>query len=95
LKKTSAPKGKQGQIFLKTPDIYKLEYRHAGGQHPFLNKFKPCALTTMAVDYTPDGSYMTYGEDAGMTSYGLNLSFTEIMPIYDRDYASSSNDMGF
>ncbi len=95
LKKTSAPKGKQGQIFLKTPDIYKLEYIHDGGQHPFMNKFKPCALTAMSVDYTPDGSYMTYGEDTGMTSYGLNLSFTEIMPLYDTDYNNFSNDMGF
>ena len=95
LKKTSAPKGKQGKIFLKTPDIYELEYLHADSQHPFMNKFKPCALTAMSVDYTPDGSYMTYGEDAGMTSYGLNLSFTEIMPLYDTDYNTSSADMGF
>lgn len=95
LKKTSAPKGKQGNIFLKTPDIYELKYIHGGGQHPFMNKFKPCALTAMSVDYTPDGSYMTYGEDAGMTSYGLNLSFTEIMPLYDTDYNTSSADMGF
>ena len=94
LKKTSAPK-KSSSVFLKTPDIYKLEYQHAEGQHPFMNKFKPCALTSMSVDYTPDGSYMTYGEDAGMTSYGLNLAFSEILPIYDTDYNSSSSDMGF
>lgn len=95
LKKTSAPKGKQGTIFLKTPDIYELKYMHNNDQHPFMNKFKPCALTAMSVDYTPDGSYMTYGDDAGMTSYGLNLSFTEIMPLYDVDYNNSSADMGF
>ena len=95
LKKHSAPKKSSGQLFLKFPDIFKLEYVYQGsGQHPFMNKFKPCALTNVSVDYTPDGSYMTYGENGSMTSYNLALSFGEIEPNYEDEYQNPS-DMGF
>ena len=83
LKRTSAPKREGGQLFLKFPDIFKLEYIYQGsGQHPFMHKFKPCALTNLSVDYTPDGSYMTYKDVPSMTAYNLSLSFGEIEPIY-------------
>jgi hypothetical protein len=95
LKKHSSPKRSNGQLFLKFPDIFKLEYVYQGsGQHPFMNKFKPCALTQVSVDYTPDGSYMTYGENGSMTSYNLALSFGEIEPNYEDEYQNPS-DMGF
>ena len=95
LKKHSAPKKSNGQLFLKFPDIFKLEYVYQGsGQHPFMNKFKPCALTNVSVDYTPDGSYMTYEENGSMTSYNLALSFGEIEPNYEDEYQNPS-DMGF
>jgi len=98
LKKHSAPKiDKGGSIFLKTPDIFKLQYIYngdgsesSGGDHPYLNKIKPCALTSIGVNYTPGGTYMTYqgdGEGAGsMTQTMLSLTFTELEPIYDIDY---------
>ena len=54
----------------------------------------PCALTNLSVDYTPDGSYMTYGENGSMTAYNLSLSFGEIEPNYEDEYDSPS-DMGF
>lgn len=83
LKRASAPKREGGQLFLKFPDIFKLEYIYqGGGQHPFMHKFKPCALTNLSVDYTPDGSYMTYKDVPSMTAYNLSLSFGEIEPIY-------------
>ena len=47
----------------------------------------------MTVDYTPDGSYMTY-DDGSMTSYNVNMTFGELNPIYAEDF-DNSNDMGF
>ena len=83
LKRASAPKKTDGQLFLRFPDIFQLEYVYQGsGQHPFMHKFKPCALTNLSVDYTPDGSYMTYKDVPSMTAYNLSLSFGEIEPIY-------------
>ena len=57
--------------------------------HPYLNKIKPCALTDLNVNYTPDGSYMTYRDGGSMTRYTLTMSFSEIEPIYQNDYEGS------
>ena len=98
LKKHSAPKiEKNGSIFLKTPDIFQLQYIYngdgsepSGGDHPYLNKIKPCALTSIGVNYTPGGTYMTYQGDGkgggSMTQTMLSLTFTELEPIYNIDY---------
>ena len=95
-KKNMAPKrSKAGAIFLKSPNVFRLEYMFKeGGQHPFLNKIKLCALRSFDVQYTPDGSYMTY-DDGSMTSYQVSLNFGELNPIFDTDYEGSDNDMGY
>ena len=50
-----------------------------------MNMIKPCALTSINVNYTPDGSYMTYETNGSMVGYDLNLTFQEIEPIYRSD----------
>ena len=93
-KKNMAPIRERGRLFLKTPNVFKLKYMFKNGrEHPFLNKIKVCALMHMQVDYTPDGSYMTY-DDGSMTSYNLTMTFGELNPIYQEDF-KNSNDMGF
>ena len=93
-KKNMAPKRK-GNLFLESPNVFKLKYIFKNGQqHPFLNKIKICALQSFNVQYTPDGSYMTY-EDGSMTSYQVSMSFGELNPIFADDIEMSSNDMGF
>ena len=86
---------KKGALFLKSPDVFKLKYMYKGGRdHPYLNKIKLCALRSFDVQYTPDGSYMTY-DDGSMTSYQVTMNFGELNPIYDTDYDGSENDMGY
>ena len=90
-----APQRVKSKLFLKTPNVFKLKYIFkGGGQHPFLNKIKMCALTQFNVTYAPDGSYMTY-DDGSMTSYDVRLSFGELNPIYAEDYDRNTNDMGY
>ena len=85
-----------GELFLVTPDIFKIQYLLKGGtDHPYINRIKTCALTNCSVDYTPTGSYMTF-EDGAMVSYTLNLSFEELEPIYHDDYdALDKDEIGF
>jgi len=91
-KMNSAVQRSKSHAFLLTPNIFKLEYIYNGsGQHPFLNKFKPCALTNFSVNYTPDGSYMTYRDGGSLTSYNISMSFSELEPIYQDDYAKDYN----
>jgi hypothetical protein len=85
LKKTMAPRKTAGSLFLGVPAVYQIRYIYnGGGDHPFLNKLKPCALTGFNVNYAPDGSYMTY-QDGSMTSYTVDMQFDELEPIYNED----------
>jgi len=95
-KKNMAVRRSSSGLFLETPYVFDLKYIYSGGstQHPFLNKIKKCALTNFNVQYTPDGSYMTY-KDGSMTSYSVSMQFSELSPIYASDYDDSSDDMGY
>ena len=96
-----APKGKGGDLFLKAPDVFWIEYQKGksainekGKLHPSLNliapedaKKKACALMNMSVNYTPLGTYMTYDdEEATIVQYDILLGFREITPVYQVDY---------
>ena len=84
-KKTMAVRQSPGSLFLGVPSVYDIKYIYkSGDDHPFLNKIKPCALTGFNVNYTPDGSYMTY-QDGSMTSYAVDMQFDELEPIYNED----------
>ena len=85
-KKSMAPEISPERIFLYTPDIFQLQYIHnKGGGHPYLNRFKPCALTNFSANYTPGNSYMTY-KDGSMTQYQVAMTFSELEPIYQNDH---------
>ncbi len=85
----------EGELFLKTPNIFKIKYLYQNNDHPYINLIKTCALTNCSVDYTPTGSYMTF-QDGGMVSYTMNLTFEELEPIYYDDYDSlEENQIGF
>ena len=77
--------GMNGGIFLKPPDVFLLRYLSNGRDHPFLNVFKPCALTNMSTNYTGTGTYSTYS-DATPVNIKLSLVFKEINPVYSEDY---------
>ena len=95
-KKAMAPKLKGGALFLYTPNIFFIDFKYKSQDHPFLNRIKPCALTSFGVNYTPDGAYATYA-DGSPVAYNLQFSFSEIEPIYDKDYESGegAKGMGF
>ena len=96
MKRNMTPQRSSEALFLKSPRIFELEYifGDTNREHPFLNKFKPCACTNFTVNYTPDGSYMTYRDTPSMTSYQISMSFGEIEPIYADEY-KNDNNMGF
>jgi len=74
---------------MKAPFIYEIRYLKNGTDehHPSINRIKKCALQSVSVDYTPDGSYMTFNDpDRTMVSYGLTLQFSELEPVTEKDY---------
>ena len=74
--------------FLSTPNVFELAYRKGNGNHPFLHKFKTCALTDMSVNYTGENVYASYS-DGTPVSMIMDLTFKELVPIYDSDYSGN------
>lgn len=98
LKKNMTPQS--NGIYLETPNIFELTYKKGSNNHPFLHKFKQCALTDMSVNYTGEGVYATYGgsdNNGGGTpvSMIMDLGFKELEPIYSGDYEDSDTSVGF
>lgn len=95
-KRNMAVRRDESLLFLKTPNIFRISYQHKGKEHNGINKIKECALQSCSVDYTPDGSYMTFDDPSGaevgsMVSYSLTLQFMELEPIYFDDYESTQS----
>ena len=101
LKMAMAPKrGEQGRggVLINAPNLFLLQYRSGGKPHPFLNSFKPCALTSFAVNYTGSGTYATYGagtSDSTPVHMKVAMTFKETNPIYEEDYTDVPNGVGY
>ena len=81
--------GKAGgpSFFLGTPNIFRLRFVTDGNRNILgVNKFKPCALQNVDINYTPEGQWMAY-ENGMPISVMMTLRFAELEPIYDTDYS--------
>ena len=94
-KQAMSVKRSQSVLLLKAPHTFRIQYKTSNQDHPYLNRFKECALTNCSVNYTPDGQYMSYDDSdpngRSMTAYELSLSFQELEPIFDDDYDDGDN----
>ena len=89
-KQGMSPIKSKSNLFLKSPNTFRLRYIHRKSgdesEHKYLPKFKECALTSTGVNYTPNNNYATF-PNGGMVAYQLTLSFQELEPIFNNDYA--------
>jgi hypothetical protein len=102
-RKVTRVEGGQGTVgsagapsyFLGTPHVFQLSYRTAaGGNILGVNKFKPCALTDFAVNYAPEREWLAY-EGGQPVSVQIDMSFTELEPIYNTDYNQNVSNRAF
>lgn len=90
-------------VFLKSPNVFDIQFQSGAETtpHKSLPRIKTCALIGCDVDYTPDGSYMTFNDEAQgypMTCYQLTLRFSELEPVYAKDYqvqGLGQDDIGY
>ena len=85
----AARKQKTGNLFLGTPNVFKLEYRSGSNSIAGMNKFKICALTGFQVNYAPSGQWAAYDEGQP-ASVVMSMSFQELEPIFETDYKATS-----
>ena len=72
--------------FISSPDVFQLTYMNGKGKpHPFLNNFMPMALVQTGVNYSGSGTFSTF-HDGTPTHIELDLTFTELNPVYREDY---------
>jgi hypothetical protein len=94
LKKSMSPKrSPSSSAFLCSPDIFHLNFKKGSGEHPYLNRFKPMAMTNCSVNYTGTGTYATY-DDGSPVVYTLSMTFQELSPVYDQDYDTDQGLIG-
>ena len=95
-KQKMAVKKSDANLYLKAPNTWRLAYKRPNSQdHPFLNKFKECAMTSFTANFTPDGNYATF-EDGVMASYDITMAFSELEPIFRHDYDGfAANEIGY
>ena len=91
--------GGTGGLFIKSPRVFLLQYKSGDRTHPFLNKFKLCALTDLQVNYTGSGTYATYaGRLKAPVHMIISMTFKELNPIYAEDqlsgYAAGTDNVG-
>ena len=81
--------GNGGSLFLGSPNIFRLCYKNNSRRIRGLNTFKICAVTSVEVDFTPDGVYQSY-DDAKAISQPvrsvMGVTFNELTPIFANDY---------
>ena len=95
LKTASAAKlTKDAMGFLNSPDIFRIKYMKGGQAHPFLNRFKTCALANISMTYTGSGTYATY-RDGTPVHMKMDLSFKELNPIYAEDHEEVTRGVGY
>jgi len=92
-KQGMAPQKSTTNLFVKAPHTFRIEYRHKGEKHKFLNEFKECALTNLTTNYTPEGQYATF-YDGPMVSYEMQMQFAELDPVFNEDYTEGTGSSG-
>ena len=70
--------------FIRVPNLCKFTFMKGHNVHPWLVQFKPCAISNVEVNYTPDGTYATH-PDGAPVSVELRLSFMETKVIFAQE----------
>ena len=76
-------------LFLVSPNIFRLAFMNGQDRIRSLNSFKLCALTTCQINFTPDGVYQAYDDPSVISQpvrSQMTLGFTELTPIFHDDY---------
>lgn len=67
--------------FIRVPNVCRVSFMKGGQLNQYVPQYKMCAITEVDINYTPDGTYATYG-DGNMVAIGLTLAFQETKLIF-------------
>jgi hypothetical protein len=76
-------------LFLGSPNVFRLQYKNENRRIKGLNIIKVCALTACQIDFTPDGTYQSYDDQDAVSMpvrSTMGLTFNELTPLFKDDY---------
>lgn len=95
-KKASLPTfGGQGILgatsdnFIGVPKIVDVNFMIGGDINQYVSQYKPCAITNVKINYTPDGTYAVY-EGGQPVAIGLDISFSELKLVFADEIRSDT-----
>ena len=80
--------------FIQVPKLCHVGFMKGSEQHPYLPRYKMCAITDMNVNYTPDGNYSAF-VDGHPVATELKLSFMETKLIFSEDIGSGPGSASY
>ena len=70
--------------FIRVPNLCKFTFMTGSDSNTNVAQYKPCAITGVQVNYTPDGTYATYG-DGSPVATEITLKFVETKLIFSSE----------
>lgn len=77
--------------YISVPDLVQVQYMKGKSLHPYLPKWKMCAITGVNVNYTPDGSYATYS-DGSPVATSMTIGFAETKLVFGDEISIDSDE---
>ena len=78
--------------YIEIPNLCQVTFMSGSEANRYVSQFKTCAITSVNVNYTPDGSYATYGGGTGTDTDSkspvateLTLGFTETKLLFRQE----------
>jgi hypothetical protein len=78
--------------YIGIPNLCQVTFMSGPSANRYVSQFKTCAITSVNVNYTPDGSYATYGGSTGSDADSkspvateLSLGFTETKLLFRQE----------
>ena len=78
-----------GENFIRVPRLCKFTFMKGNKPHEYLTQFKPCAMSGVTVNFTPDNTYATYSDGAPVATE-LRINFQETKLIFAHDVTLGS-----
>jgi len=76
-------KGGTGSL-LTLPKIVSVKFMTGNNLNKYVTQYKPCAITNVSINYTPDGSYATY-QDGSPVATLLSVQFKELKLVFEQE----------
>ena len=75
---------KRSGSLMTIPKIVSCKFMTGNKLNPYVTQFKPCAITNVNINYTPDGSYATY-RDGSPVATMLSVQFKELKLVFEQE----------